>query len=432
MRDDFTITRWRSYGEFLARRRMVFAVAYLGYAACYFVRNNVAVVSEILTREMGWTAPQVGAILSGFTMSYGIGKLVMGVVVDRYSLRGSFALGLGGSALVCISMSFMTDPLHLTLALVLIGFLQGACSPAALAMLGAWYPGSQRDARVAVWNTSQNLGAAALPMVISGGLALTGPSNWTVGFWLPGLVALAAALWSYRFGGERPWQEDMPTLTEVYPNEAPPTANIPPAGVSYWTLVRVHVLGSRVLALLLALNALLYLLRFGILNWIPIFLITERGLDQETAALTMSAFEWGAIPGALAFAYIAWRLPNKNATAAAFAMAVLAVTVVMYATATSPHEILLTAATLGALVYGPQVIINILTLKFISPRAIGVAVGWVGLGGYLVGALTANTAVPHLADAVGWPLTFGVLAATGAASLILCLRLRRIEMSVGR
>lgn len=408
---------------------MVFAVAYLGYAACYFVRNNVAVVSEILTRDMGWTPAQIGTILTGFTMSYGIGKLVMGVVVDRYALRSSFAWGLGASAVVCIWMAFMRDPVHLTISLIVIGLLQGACAPAALAMIGAWYPTSLRGNRVAIWNTSQNVGGAALPLVVSGGLALTGPANWTVGFWLPGLIALGAALWAYRCGGDRPWQENMPTLSEVYPDQRPPQINLPPAGVGYWTLVRVHVFGNGVLALLLALNALLYLLRFGILNWIPIFLITDRGLEQETAALTMSAFEWGAIPGAFVFAYLAWRWPNRNATSAAIAMAVLAVTILVYATATSANDILIVAAVLGALVYGPQVIINILTLNFVSPRAVGVAVGWVGLGGYLVGAVTANMAIPQLALRLGWPMSFACLAAICAICIALCMRLRRVEIA---
>ena len=89
MRDDFAAPRWRTMGHYLRRRRVVFAVAYLGYAACYLVRNNVAVASDILSREHGWTPTQIGSILAGFTLSYGIGKLVMGVVVDRFSLCGS-------------------------------------------------------------------------------------------------------------------------------------------------------------------------------------------------------------------------------------------------------------------------------------------------------------------------------------------------------
>lgn len=405
---------------------MVLAVAYFGYAACYLVRNNIAVVSDILMSEYGWTTARIGAILAGFSVTYGIGKLAMGVVVDRFSLKRTFALGLGGSALICIGMAFTNHPLALMLCLATIGILQGACAPAALAMIGAWYPAHQRGSRVAIWNTSQNVGAAMLPLIVSGGLALTGPTNWQIGLWLPGLVALACAAAVDRLGGERPWQEGMPTLRSLYP-DSPDSGTLAPAGVSYWRLVQVHVLRNRALAALMLLNALFYLLRFGILNWIPIFLSSEKGLTQATAAAVMSAFEWGAIPGALAFALVAHLWPTRTSSAAAVAMVAFAILVLVYASESDPLLLALTAGSLGALVYGPQVIINILTLSFVSPRAIGVAVGWVGLGGYLVGALTANVAIPQLVAAAGWPLIFTSLSATGVAIAVLCLALQRSE-----
>ena len=431
MRDDFAAPRWRTMAHYLRRRRVVFAVAYLGYAACYLVRNNVAVASDILSREHGWTPTQIGSILAGFTLSYGIGKLVMGVVVDRFSLRRSFAWGLGVSALVCVGMTFLHHPLALTLALVLIGILQGACAPAALATLAAWYPARIRGSRVAVWNTSQNLGGAGLPLVVSGGLALTGPTNWQIAFWLPGCIALTAAVLADRLGGERPWQEGLPTLRELAPDGPDELPDAPPPDVGYWELVRVHVLANPSLALLMVLNALLYVLRFGILNWIPLYLIGERGLTQFQAAATMSLFEWGAIPGALAFAVIAWRWPRGTSTAAAWCMVALALLVPMYAAGEGSAGVGLVAFALGALVYGPQVIVNILTLAFVSPRAVGVAVGWVGLGGYLVGALSANLAIPQLAQAAGWPVSLAGLALVALVCAALCVRLQRIERRAG-
>ena len=426
MQDDFAAVTRFSTSQFLARRRMVFAVAYLGYAACYLVRNNVAVVSEVLTHEMGWTPVEIGGILTGFTMSYGVGKLVMGVVVDRLRLRNTFAVGIGLSALICVAMAFMRDRTALTAALVAIGLLQGACAPAALAMLGAWYPPASRGSRVAIWNSSQNLGAAALPMIVSGGLALTGPNDWTIGFWLPGLIALVFAVFSYRFGGDRPWQESMPTLSEVFGRDALPQLNVPPE-VSYWRLVWVHVIGNRTLAVLGLLNALLYLLRFGVLNWIPIFEVGQQGLTPYEASLTMSAFEWGAIPGALAFAWLAARWPTRNAACAAAAIGILAFAILAFALATDPSSAQALALLVGALVYGPQVIINILTLNFVSPRAIGVAVGWVALGGYLFGAAAANLTLPRVAEGSGWFLSFALLSVTCVVCVGICLWLRRKE-----
>ena len=36
-----------------------------------------------------------------------------------------------------------------------------------------------------------------------------------------------------------------------------------------------------------------------------------------------------------------------------------------------------------ALIHGPQLIVNIMTLNFVPPKAAGVAIGFVGLFGYI-------------------------------------------------
>lgn len=426
MADDFVVAARRDRPAFAARRRTVVLVAYLGYAACYFVRNNLAVVSEIMTRELGWTAVQIGGILAGFTVSYGAGKLIMGVAVDHWRLRSAFAFSLGASALLCIVMSQLRDPLAFFICLVLIGLVQGACAPAALATIGAWFPLRSRGSQVAIWNTSQNFGAASLALVVSGGLALVGPDDWTVGFWLPGVIALAVAAVVWRFGGERPWQEGMPTLREIYGSDETPQLNTPP-DVSYWRLVRVHVLGNRTLALLGVLNALLYLVRFGILNWIPIFQIEQRSVTQHEASLIMSIFEWGAIPGALLFAWLSLRWPRRSTVIAGAGIAMLSVLVLVYSIADGPATAGIVAFPLGALVYGPQVVVNVLTLNLVSPRAVGVAIGWVGLGGYLVGAALANVSIPLLAAATSWQSSVATLSLVCVVCVMICIRLHRAE-----
>lgn len=413
--DDFSARPSHAPGAYEARRRTVFWVAFLGYAACYLVRNNTAVVSEILVRERGWTPVEVGWILTAFSLTYGVGKLVLGVLVDRMSLRTSFAGAMAISALVCVVMAFLPTVTGMALAMGVIGLVQGACAPAALSVLGAWYPPSSRGSRVAVWNTSQNVGAALLPLVVAGGMLFAGPNSWPVAFWLPGLLALATALWALTRGGDRPWREGWPTLPELYGPTALPT--VPGSSeASYWRLVRVHVLTSRVLIILAVVNAILYLVRFGILNWIPLYLITERGFTQAQAHLSMVVFEAAAVPGALVFAVIAWRWPNRMALAGSVSVVLLSFCVLAYALLENSVAIVTAAGVMGALTYGPQVIVNILTLNFVSPRATGVAVGFVGLGGYLVGEVVANLALPALAGWHSWSITFVGLAASCLAA----------------
>ena len=402
---------------------------YVGYAGAYLVRNNVKVVSDLLSEDRGWSAQQVGYVLTGFTVTYGVAKLVMGVLVDRGSERRMFAMCLAASAVFCIAMAFLNSLAAMVGVMAAIGVLQGALAPAALTTIGAWYPNAMRGSRVAVWNTSQNIGAGMLPMIVAGGFLLIGVHDWRIAFWLPGAIVLVGAAWVYRMGADRPWQEGFPTLTEMHGAAGVPRLPYVSQG-TYWRMIRVHVLTNPLLVTVGVINALLYLARFGILNWMPIYLARDHGFTLGQTSTAMAFFEWGALPGALVFAVLAWRWPNRTATAAAIGTVLLAATIWLYAGTMEFDAILAIALVLGALTYGPQVTVNILTLNFVSPRATGLAVGFVGLGGYLVGEIAANLAMPAIAQRVGWSAGFTLLSVTCLVAAALYATLRGAERRV--
>ena len=431
MRDDFAAPRWRTMAHYLRRRRVVFAVAYLGYAACYLVRNNVAVASDILSREHGWTPTQIGSILAGFTLSYGIGKLVMGVVVDRFSLRRSFAWGLGVSALVCVGMTFLHHPLALTLALVLIGILQGACAPAALATLAAWYPARIRGSRVAVWNTSQNLGGAGLPLILTWIATMAGPGATHLGFLIPGLLVLVLSFVFWKAGGDRPDVEGIDRLSTMYGPYGEPDVEERPEDGYFKTFVH-FVLLSPVVLIVGLINAILYFLRFGILNWMPAFLGTEMGFSEAQYLMAFSILEWMAIPGCFVFAWIAIKAPNRQSLVGFIGLIALGALVFFYMGNTSYPLLLIATGLMGGLIYGPQLIVNIMTLNVVPLKAAGVAVGFVGLFGYIVGEMAANLVMPLLAERLSWTASFTLLSAFAIIGALLYLSLSKYEKKIVR
>ncbi len=83
---------------------------------------------------------------------------------------------------------------------------------------------------------------------------------------------------------------------------------------------------------------------------------------------------------------------------------------------------------MGTLIYGPQLIVNILTLNFVSLKTAGVAVGFVGLFGYIVGEMCANIIMPLLAEAFSWDASLMFLAALSLVAGVLYLSLRNREV----
>src|SRR3954471_24241806 len=76
-------------------RIQVFAGIFLGYAAYYLVRNNLALaIPSILKEHPDYTKAQLGTALTGLSFAYGASKFLMGSVSDRSNPKYFLPLGL--------------------------------------------------------------------------------------------------------------------------------------------------------------------------------------------------------------------------------------------------------------------------------------------------------------------------------------------------
>ena len=406
--DSFSPREQHGKNEYLIDRRLVFAVAYFGYAFCYIVRNNFKLASSPFAHELGLSTIDIGMILAAFTIAYAPGKLAMGMLVDRTTMRGMLAGSLALSGLICALIPCASSIPAIISLMFLLGFIQGAGSPASLGMLSSWYPNPSRGTAVVAWNTSQNVGAGALAILAMVILDFSS-GNWRLVFWIPAALALVFSIWLFINGKERPWQEGYPTLHSMYGRAGSPQSDVEPQD-SYWRLLLSSLTTSRVLLILLLLNALLYLLRFGVINWMTFYLPQTKGLTLIQAQNMFAALEFAAVPMVLLFALLAWRWPSGMCTIGILSMILLSVTLLVYAVSADKTTTLWAAVILGGLVYAPQVIVNVLTVNLVPPRMVGAAVGAVGLSGYLVGEVTANTLLPHIANSHGWIFVYCSLA----------------------
>src|SRR3954471_7254518 len=70
--------------EYRRLRWQVFAGIFVGYAAFYLVRNNLALaMPDILKQHPEYSKAQLGSALTGLALAYGLSKFVMGAVSDR-------------------------------------------------------------------------------------------------------------------------------------------------------------------------------------------------------------------------------------------------------------------------------------------------------------------------------------------------------------
>ncbi len=427
------------FTTFLKRQKMIFIVAFLGYVCAYLVRNNFKLMSKSIMVTNGWEKADIAMLLSCLTISYGLAKFYMGALGDRVDLRKLFAGCLGASALICIIIGlFHTSVITLAILLVLCGVVQGALAPASQNMIANYYPNKTRGAAIAGWNISQNMGSALLPMMIAGmttmGFIVPSSGNVFMAFLIPAALVLAFALFCWKYGGDNPEGEGLDSLRTMYGDEG--ESNVATEeekhNLTYWQLIGKYVFLNPALLLVAAVNVALYFIRFGIEDWMPIYLHEVAKLGDAESHMVISVLEWVAIPGSLIFAWLAAKYPNKMAKMGAVGLFIMVGMVFAYeyitATGSPNYAVLLViSGILGALIYGPQLIVNILTINFVPLNVAGTAIGFVGVTAYLIGNMGANWVMPIMADSFGWFWSYVVVAALSAFSAVGYLVLAKHE-----
>lgn len=440
--DQYKSQKPETFARFLQRQKFVFAVAFIGYVGAYLVRNNFKVMSDVIMQTNNWEKSQIATLLSCLAISYGLAKFYMGALGDRVSIRKLFAGCLALSAIICIIIGFFHGSFYaLAILLILCGAVQGALAPASQQMLNNFYPNKTRGAAIAGWNISQNVGGATLPLIIASltsmGLVVPAKGKILNAFLIPGIIVLLIAFFAYRYGGDTPEDEGLDSLRTMYGNEG--ETNVASEqeveGKSYFELIKKYVFFNPTLLLVSLVNVALYFIRFGIEDWMPIYLSEVANMSQTSIQMSISILEWIAIPGSLIFAWIAVKFPNKMAKAGALGLFLMAgfIMVYEYMAVGGVNNYLLfyiVCGILGGLIYGPQLIVNILTLDFVPPQVAGTAIGYVGLMAYLLGNIGANWIMPLLADNFGWFWSYVVIAGLSIFSAIGYLILSKEEETV--
>ncbi len=417
------------FSTYMRRRAVVFGVAYVGYVCAYLVRNNFKLQSENIRLEQGWTLASIGVILTAFTVTYGISKFLMGAVSDRVPLKRIFAACLLLSALICISIGFVHSYWLLFILMLLLGVAQGGLAPSSMSMIAHWYPNTTRGSGIAIWNTSQNLGGALLPLIITWVTTSVMPGSTMIGFLFPGVIVVIISFFIWKFGGNQPQDEGLGSLTDVYGHAGEPQVEEVPDEGYIKTFVH-FVLTSPVLLVVALINAILYFLRFGIENWIPAFLGSEMGFTEAQCNMAFSVLEWVAIPGCFFFAWVAVKLPNRQSVVGALGLVLMAALVFVYMGNHNYPLLLILCGLMGILIYGPQLIVNIMTLNVVPLKTAGAAVGFVGLFGYLLGELCANLVMPIVAQHVSWTASFILVCVIALIGAALYFSLSRYEKRI--
>ena len=135
-------------------RLQVFMGAFVGYAAYYLVRKNLALAIPGMIQPaenggLGYTKLELGIALSAISIAYAFSKFLMGALSDRSDARKFMVIGLILSAILMMSVGifpFATSAVWIIFVIMLlIGWLSGMGWPPCGRIMVHWFSHNERS-----------------------------------------------------------------------------------------------------------------------------------------------------------------------------------------------------------------------------------------------------------------------------------------------
>ncbi|EAZ2678295.1 phosphoglycerate transporter PgtP [Salmonella enterica subsp. enterica serovar Havana] len=424
-----------TYGRY---RIQALLSVFLGYLAYYIVRNNFTLSTPYLKEQLDLSATQIGLLSSCMLIAYGISKGVMSSLADKASPKVFMACGLVLCAIVNVGLGFSSAFWIFAALVVFNGLFQGMGVGPSFITIANWFPRRERGRVGAFWNISHNVGGGIVAPIVGAAFAILGNEHWqSASYIVPACVAVIFTLIVLVLGKGSPREEGLPSLEQMMPEEkvilkTKNTAKAP-ENMSAWQIFCTYVLRNKNAWYISLVDVFVYMVRFGMISWLPIYLLTVKHFSKEQMSVAFLFFEWAAIPSTLLAGWLSDKLfKGRRMPLAMICMALIFVCLIGYWKSESLLMVTIFAAIVGCLIYVPQFLASVQTMEIVPSFAVGSAVGLRGFMSYIFGASLGTSLFGVMVDKLGWYGGFYLLMGGIVCCILFCYLSHRGALELER
>lgn len=409
------------------RMRALFGV-FIGYVAYYLVRSNFTLSTPYLMKALELTKTDIGLLSSAMLITYGVSKGLMSSLADKCNPKYYMAFGLFLSCIVNFLMGFSTAYWMFLVLIVANGLFQGMGVGPSFITIANWFPRMQRGRTGAAWNISHNLGGGLVAPIAAGAFAVFGTEHWQMASYVvPAVLALLVVGIVLKFGLGTPYNEGMPPLEKILKDEEKSVlvssiSERPPEHMTARQIFVQYALKSKHVWYVSLFDACVYLVRFGVITWLPIYLLQVKGFTKGQMGLAFAVFEWAAIPATLMAGILTDKyLKGRRMPVAIGCMLIILVAITFYWSSNDLLVITAAAGAIGAFIYVPQFLASVVTMEVVPGFAVGSAVGLRGFMSYILGTTIGTALIGKLVDLYGWSAGFYILLAGAVLGIVFAI-----------
>lgn len=266
-------------GKIGARKYLVFLLLYLGWCISFIDRTAISIGAAHIIKDLAISPVQMGAVLSIFYIGYTIMQIPGGWLADKIGSKTVILVAVGLWSVFTVLTGMVESLMGLLLIRLLFGLGEGAFPPASFKSIAENFKGVARSNASSAMVSSNYIGSMIAPLIV---VPLIIAFDWRNTFMIIGVLGfIYIALYAFLTPSSKAVQQ---------------TVDISKTASSL-------VFKNKYLWTICAMWFGISIVNKGLDTWMPIYLMTERGLDLKSvgwllpipfliAGLTTAAGGW--------------------------------------------------------------------------------------------------------------------------------------------
>lgn len=404
------------------------SIVYVGY---YIIRLIFTTQQNDIRQAYGFSLSQIGLILSTFGIGYGIAKLVMGTLADRSNANRYVATGLMVSSIINLFLGSTQNFYVIIVLMLLNSFMQGMGAAGCQRLISLWFgrkaTGSimARGTAYSIWSSAHNLGAFMCVATVNLSALFFGHSL-QFSFYTASVVSFIIALFTWFVGSDRPASKGLPSI-EQYSQDELVKSDEAVTDLPVHEVFVKYILKNKLVWAVILTSLSIYIVRYGIMSWIPSYLTEFKGFKAADAKWLVGIFELSAVPGVIILGFISDLLKGRRAIVLIIALIGMVISLTTYFFATNHTLIVVMLLILGTLIYAPATIVGLMVNEAVPKFAVGMSTGSMGIAQYLIGEVVGTAVIGIAVDHYGWQAGNVVLYIAAAIAIICSLYIAKVQ-----
>lgn len=132
----------------------------------YLDRAVISLLKSNLETEFRWTETDYSNIVIAFQLSYALGMLGIGRLIDKLGTKLGYALSITLWSVAAIGHALVKSTFGFIIARSALGVTEAGNFPAAIKTVAEWFPKRERALATGIFNSGTNIGAIIAPLTV--------------------------------------------------------------------------------------------------------------------------------------------------------------------------------------------------------------------------------------------------------------------------